>query len=191
MEVLKQNRKPATLVYPVPAVMVSCGNKSEEYNIITIAWTGTINSLPPMCYISIRPERHSHGIIKKYMEFVINLTSKNLTYQTDFCGYKSGRKINKFEEMNLTPQKANIVGCPIIAESPVNIECKVERIIPLGSHDMFIAEIVNININNDLIDEKTGTLKIEKLDLVAYSNGFYHELGNIIGKSGFSVNNKI
>ncbi|OFX44729.1 MAG: flavin reductase, partial [Bacteroidetes bacterium GWA2_30_7] len=138
--------KPGTMIYPLPAVMVSCGSDIEEYNIITISWTGTICTNPPMCYISIRPDRYSHGIIMKNKEFVINLTTKKLAYETDWCGVNSGREHNKFQEMKLTPSKAQIVKAPIINESPVNIECIVKDILALGSHDMFIAEVVNVMV---------------------------------------------
>jgi len=187
MEVKKLSWKPTTMIYPSPAFMVSCGNNESEHNIITISWAGTLNSNPPMCYISIRPERHSYEIVKKNMELVINLTTKDLVHATDFCGVKSGRDTNKFKETNLTPQQAQVVGCPIIAESPMNIECKVTQIIPLGSHDMFMAEIVAINVTEDLIDAESGALQIEKINLLTYSHGFYFHIGNNAGKFGFSV----
>jgi len=187
MEIKKISWKPTAMLYPIPAVMVSCGNSEEEFNILTISWTGILNSNPPMCYISVRPERHSYEIIKKNMEFVINLTTKELAHATDWCGSKSGREFNKFKETKLTAQKAQIVGCPIIGESPLNIECKVKQIIPLGSHDMFMSEIVAINVTEDLINAETGALNIEKFNLLAYSHGFYYQLGNYAGKSGFSI----
>ena len=146
--------KPGTMIYPLPAIMVSCGSTEEEFNIITIAWTGTICSNPPMCYISVRPNRHSYEIIKKNMEFVINLTTEDLVFATDWCGVKSGKDFNKFKEMNLTPQKAQIVKAPLIAESPVNIECVVKEIKQLGSHDMFIAEVVAINADDKFIERR-------------------------------------
>ena len=183
----KINWKPGTMIYPLPAVMVSCGITPKEYNIITIAWTGTICTNPPMCYISIRPERFSHNIIKKNMEFVINLTNKKLAYATDWCGVKSGKNFDKFKEMKLTPAKAKIVSSPIIAESPVNIECKVKDIVPLGSHDMFIAEIVNIIVDDKYLNTKSGTFMFSKTKPIAYSHGFYYELGQRIGRFGFSV----
>ena len=186
----KSQWKPGTLVYPLPAVMVSCGNSPEDYNIITISWTGTINTNPPMLYISIRPERHSYDIIKKSGEFVINLTNKKLAFATDWCGVKSGRDFNKFKEMKLTAIAATKVKAPMIVEAPINIECKVTQIIPLGSHDMFIAEVVNIHADEKYLDPKTNSFDMQKAGLIAYSHGHYYELGNKIGRFGFSVKKK-
>lgn len=185
----KVNKKPAALIYPVPAAMVSCGSKPEEHNIITIAWTGTINSIPPMCYVSIRKERYSHAIIKRNMEFVINYSTKDLVRAADFCGRKSGRDCDKFKEMNLTPRKGEKVNSIIIVESPINIECKVTEIKELGSHDMFIAEVVNIQVAENYIDKSTGTINMQHQDLMAYSHGKYVQLGDIIEQAGFSVKN--
>lgn len=151
---MKQDWKPGTMIYPLPAVLVSCGSSEEEYNILTVAWVGTICSNPPMCYISVRPERHSYPIIKKNMEFVINLTTKDMAYATDWCGVRSGKEFNKFNEMKLTPGKASVVNAPIIEESPLCIECRVKEIMSLGSHDMFIADVVNVKA-----DENISTLK--------------------------------
>jgi len=180
--------KPGTFVYPIPAVMVSCGNM-EKSNIITVAWTGIINTNPAMCYISVRPERHSYNIIKETGEFVINLTSKELTYATDWCGVKSGKNVDKFKEMKLTKEKCNFVNCPAIKESPVSVECKVKEIKELGSHHMFMAEVLSINADEKYIDEK-GAFDISKCNLVAYANGKYFELGNQVGKFGYSVQKK-
>ncbi|MBQ2917020.1 MAG: flavin reductase family protein [Clostridia bacterium] len=180
--------KPGTFVYPIPAVMVSCGNM-EKSNIITVAWTGIINTNPAMCYISVRPERHSYNMIKETGEFVINLTSKDLTYATDWCGVKSGKDVDKFKSMKLTKEKSNFVNCPSIKESPVSIECKVKEIKELGSHHMFMAEVLSINADEKYIDEK-GAFDISKCDLVAYANGKYFELGNQVGKFGYSVQKK-
>jgi len=138
---MKQDWKPGTMIYPLPAVLVSCGSTEEEYNIITVAWAGTICTNPPMCYISVRPERHSYPILKRNMEFVINLTTRDMAFATDWCGVRSGRDYNKFQEMKLTPGKAKMVSAPIIEESPLCIECRVKEIISLGSHDMFIADV--------------------------------------------------
>ncbi len=179
--------KPGTMIYPLPAVMVSCGSKEENYNIITIAWTGTICTNPAMCYISIRPERHSYDLIKENKEFIINLTTAKLSKATDWCGVKSGRDFNKFKEMNLTPIKASKVNAPIIAESPISIECKVKNIIPLGSHDMFIAEVVNVNVDEQYLNPDTGAFDLDKSNPICYSHGHYYELGKHIGKFGFSV----
>ena len=180
--------KPGTFVYPIPAVMVSCGNM-EESNIITVAWTGIINTNPAMCYISVRPERYSYNLIKETGEFVINLTSKELAHATDWCGVKSGKNVNKFKEMKLTKEKCNFVNCPSIKESPVSIECKVKEIKELGSHHMFMAEVLSINASEEYIDEK-GAFDISKCNLVAYANGKYFELGKQVGKFGYSVQKK-
>ena len=180
--------KPGTFIYPIPAVMVSCGNM-EKSNIMTVAWTGILNTNPAMCYISVRPERYSYNIIKETGEFVINLTNKELAYATDWCGVKSGKDVDKFKEMNLSKEKCNFVCCPAIKESPVSIECKVKEIKELGSHHMFMAEILSINADEKYIDEN-GAFDITKCDLIAYANGKYFELGNKIGKFGYSVQKK-
>ena len=178
------------MINPTPVVMVSCGNALEEYNIITIAWTGTICSDPPMCYVSIRPERHSYNIIKKNGEFVINLVNRALAPAADWCGVSSGKKFNKFLEMGLTPIHGSVVNAPLIEESPVNIECKVQTMMPLGSHDMFIAEIVAVHVNESLFSPKTDAIELQKADLVTYSHGHYYDLGKILGKFGYSVQKK-
>ena len=180
--------KGGTFIYPIPAVMVSCGTM-EESNIITVAWTGILNTNPAMCYISVRPERYSHDIIKKNNEFAINLTTRQLAYATDWCGVKSGRDVDKFKEMKLTKERANIIKAPLIKESPVSVECKVKEIVPLGSHDMFVAEIVSIDADEKYIDEK-GAFNISKCDLIAYANGGYYPLESKIGKFGYSVQKK-
>ena len=180
--------KSGTFIYPLPAVMVSCGTL-EESNIITVAWTGIINTDPAMCYISVRPTRHSYEMIKKNGEFVINLTTKDLAYATDWCGVKTGAKVDKFKEMKLTKEKANFVNCPMIKESPVSVECRVKEIRELGSHHMFVAEILGINADEKYINEN-GAFDISKCDLIAYSNGNYYSLGKKIGRFGFSVQKK-
>ena len=180
--------KGGTFIYPIPAVMVSCGTM-EESNIITVAWTGILNTNPAMCYISVRPERYSHNIIKENGEFAINLTTRQLAYAADWCGVKSGRDVDKFKEMKLTKEKANIISVPLIKESPVSVECKVKEIVPLGSHDMFVAEIVAIDADEKYIDEK-GAFDISKCDLIAYANGGYYPLESKIGKFGYSVQKK-
>ena len=187
---MKVNWKPGTMIYPLPAVMVTCGSCEEEYNIITIAWTGTICTNPPMCYISVRPERHSADIIKRNMEFVINLTDSSTAFATDWCGVRSGRDYNKWEETGLTPKAGIEVKAPYIEESPLSIECKVREIISLGSHDMFIADVVNILADTQYINPETNAFEMEKADLIVYSHGHYHELGNEIGKFGWSVKKK-
>jgi flavin reductase (DIM6/NTAB) family NADH-FMN oxidoreductase RutF len=187
---MKREFKPGTMIYPLPAVMVSCGKNAEEYNIFTASWVGTICSDPAMCYVSIRPSRHSYDIIKKNGEFVINLTTEDLAYATDWCGVKSGRDFNKFEEMKLTPQKTSVIDSVIIKESPLSIECKVKEIIPLGSHDMFIAEVVNVLADEKFMDPETDAFKLEDAKLMAYSHGNYFKMGKKIGKFGWSVQKK-
>ena len=177
--------EPGTFLYPLPAVMVSCGNM-EKSNIITVAWTGILNTNPAMVYISVRPTRYSYNLIKESGEFVINLTTKDLAYATDWCGVKTGAKVDKFAEMHLTKEKAKFVKCPMIKESPVSVECKVKEIKELGSHHMFVAEVLAINADERYIDEK-GAFDISKCDLIAYSNGNYYSLGKKIGRFGFSV----
>ena len=180
--------KSGTFIYPIPAVMVTSGNM-EKSNIMTVAWTGILNTNPAICYISVRPERYSYNLIKESGEFVINLTNEKLAYATDWCGVRSGRDFDKFKEMNLTKEKANHVKCPLIKESPVSVECKVKEIKELGSHHVFIAEVLSINADNKYIDEK-GAFDISKCDLIAYSNGGYYSLDKKIGKFGFSVEKK-
>ena len=180
--------KPGTFVYPIPAVMVSCGN-FEISNIITVAWTGILNTNPAMVYISVRPERYSYNLIKESGEFVINLTTESLAYATDWCGVKSGANVDKFKEMKLTKTKARFVKCPLIDESPVSIECKVKEIKELGSHHMFIAEVLSIDADDKYIDEN-GSFDISKCNLISYANGGYFSLGKKIGKFGYSVQKK-
>ena len=180
--------KPGTFIYPIPAVMVSCGDM-EKSNIITVAWTGIINTNPAMVYISVRPERYSYNLIKEQGEFVINLTNKELTRATDWCGCRTGRKFDKFKEMNLHKEKANFVKCPMIKESPVSIECKVKEIKELGSHHMFIADVLAINADDKYIDEK-GAFDISKCNLISYANGGYYTQGNKIGKFGYYFQKK-
>ena len=183
----KRALKKGTMIYPLPAVMVSCGSNPEEYNILTIAWTGTINSDPPMCYISVRKNRHSYEIIKKNMEFVINLTNTKLAEATDWCGVRSGKDYNKFKEMKLTPAIAQEVSCPLIAESPLNIECKVTQIIEFGSHDMFIADVVAVNADEAHFDKETDQFQLANSEMMCYLHGKYYNVGKKIGKFGFSV----
>ena len=180
--------KPGTFEYPIPAAMVSCGTM-EKSNIITVAWTGIINTNPAMVYISVRPERYSHDIIEKSGEFVINLTTNDLAYATDWCGVKSGKDFDKFEKMHLIKEKGSIVKCPMIAEAPVSIECKVKEIKKLGSHDMFIADVLAINADEKYFDKK-GAFDISKCNLIAYANGGYYTLGKKVGKFGYSVQKK-
>lgn len=180
--------KAGTFEYPIPAAMVSCGTM-EKSNIITVAWTGVINTNPAMVYISVRPERYSYDIIKNSGEFVINLTNEELAYATDWCGVKSGKDVDKFEKMHLTKQRASILKCPMIEEAPVSIECKVKEIQELGSHHMFIADVLAINADEKYFDKK-GAFDISKCNLIAYANGGYYTLGKKVGKFGYSVQKK-
>ncbi|MBQ0016763.1 MAG: flavin reductase family protein [Bacteroidales bacterium] len=182
--------KPGTLIYPLPAVMVSCGDTPDNYNIMTVAWTGTLCTNPPLCYISVRKERYSHDIIVNTREFVINLTTESLARATDWCGVRSGRDYNKFKEMHLTPEAAQIVKAPLIAESPLNIECRVIEIKELGSHDMFLSEVVAVNAEESLIDKGTGAFQFNHAGPMVYSHGKYYSLGEKIGGFGFSVKKK-
>jgi flavin reductase (DIM6/NTAB) family NADH-FMN oxidoreductase RutF len=183
----KQNWKPGNMVYPLPAALISCGSTPEEYNVMTVSWLGTICSDPPMVYISVRPGRNSYGIIKKNGEFVINLTTVEMAEVTDWCGVKSGRELDKFKESGLTPIPAKVVNCPVVAESPVSIECKVKEVRPLGTHDMFIADVVNIMADDQYIDPKTGAFDLASSGLLVYSHGNYYAMGKKIGKFGWSV----
>ena len=183
----KQTWKPGNMLYPLPAVMVSVTDGKGEDDIITVAWTGTICTNPPMVYISVRPERHSYHMIKETGEFVINLTTEKLAKATDFCGVRSGRDVDKFKETGLTREKADIVSAPMIQESPVSIECKVKEIHEYGSHDMFIAEIVNVQAAEEWIDE-TGRIRLDKAGLICYNHGEYFGLRRQpLGRFGFSV----
>ena len=186
---MKQNFKPGTMIYPLPAVLVSCGATPDEYNVLTVSWTGTICSNPPMCYVSIRPERYSYDIIKRTGAFVINLTNRDLEYATDFCGVKSGRECNKFEMAKLTPQKSEFVDAPIILEAPVSIECRVVDVKPLGSHDMFIAEVVNVVVDDSYMQEN-GQLDMSAMNLLAYNHGQYFDVSNPRGFFGWSIRKK-
>lgn len=177
------------MIYPLPAVLVSCGATPEEYNLLTVAWTGTICSDPAMCYISVRPERHSYEIIRRTGEFVINLTTEELARATDWCGVRSGRDHRKFEEMGLTAGHGTVVQAPTVEEAPVSIECRVRQIIPLGTHDMFIAEVVNVQADECYLDEN-GRFDLERARPIVYSHGEYFRLGKAIGRFGWSVRKK-
>ena len=180
--------KSGTFIYPIPAVLVTSGTM-ENANILTVAWTGIMNTNPAIVYISVRPERYSYNLIKENKEFVINLTNKDLAFATDWCGVRSGAKFDKFKEMKLTKEKANFVKAPLIKESPVSIECKVIEEKEYGSHTTFIAEVLSIDADEKYMDEK-GAFDISKCDLIAYANGGYYELGKKIGKFGYSVEKK-
>ena len=185
----KINFKPGNMLYPLPVVMVSSADKDGKPNIITIAWTGTICSDPAMVSISVRKERYSHKLISESGEFVINLTTEDLAFATDYCGVKSGRDVDKFKEMNLTPEKADIVSAPLIAESPVNLECKVTKVVELGTHDMFMAEVVAVHVDDAYMDEK-NKFHLEYAKPIVYSHGTYLKTGEEIGTFGYSVKKK-
>ena len=185
----KQMWKPGNMIYPVPVVMVSVADKEKRPNIITVAWTGTTCTNPAMAYISVRKERYSHGILMETGEFVINLTTEKLAYATDYCGVRSGRDVDKFKEMRLTPIEAQTISAPMIAESPVNIECKVKQILNLGSHDMFLAEVTAVHADEQYMDER-GRFDLQKANPIVYSHGEYYGLGKPIGTFGYSIKKK-
>lgn len=181
--------KPGNMVYPLPAVMVSCADREGNSNIITVAWTGTVCTNPPMAYISVRPERHSYDMIRETGEFVINLTTKELAFATDFCGVRSGRDVDKFSEMKLTKEPGSAVAAPMIGESPVNIECKVTEVKELGSHHMFLAEVVAVHVDDAYMNENQK-FELGKAEPLAYSHGEYYQLGQMLGTFGYSVKKK-
>ncbi len=183
----KKILKKGTMIYPLPAVMVSCGDIPDNYNIITLSWTGTICSEPPMCYISVRKSRHSHKLIKNSGEFVINLTNTKLAHACDWCGVRSGKDFDKFKETKLSPVKADFVSAPLIKESPLNIECKVKQIIELGSHDMFIADVLAVHADENHFDKETDTFHLANAEMIAYMHGKYYSIGKKIGKFGWTV----
>ncbi|WP_099467312.1 flavin reductase family protein [Konateibacter massiliensis] len=186
----KQVWKPGNMLYPLPAVMVSCADKEGNANIITVAWTGTVCTAPPMLYISVRPERHSYQMIKETGEFVVNLTTKKLAKATDYCGVRSGRDVDKFQEMRLTKGKADkLKYAPIIDDSPVSIECRVVEIKQLGSHHMFLAEVVAVDVEESYMDSK-GKFQLNSSDLMVYSHGEYYNLKEQLGTFGYSVRKK-
>lgn len=185
----KQYWQGGNMLYPVPAVMVSCRREGEKPNIITVAWAGTICSSPPMVSVSVRRERYSYDILKETGQFVINLVTKDLVFAADYCGVRSGREEDKFVRMNLTQQPSKHIQAPGIAESPLNLECKVTQIIPLGSHDMFLAEVLGVTVDERYMD-KSGKFHLNEAGLAAYSHGEYFELGKRLGKFGYSVAKK-
>ena len=186
----KQDWKPGTMIYPLPAVLVSCADRQGNDNLITVAWTGTICTDPAMLYISVRPERYSYNLIKDSMEFTVNLTTRELAKATDWCGVRSGRDFDKWKECNLTRQPGVKVNCPSIAESPLNIECRVTEILPLGSHHMFMAQVLNVRAAEELINPATGAFDLGAAGLINYSHGHYYEQGPGIGKFGWTVQKK-
>ena len=185
----KQVWKPGNMLYPVPAVMVTVQDAEGRSNIITIAWTGTVCTNPPMLYISVRPERHSYRMLKETGEFVVNMTTKKLAKAADYCGVRSGRDVDKWKETGLTPEKAQAVSVPLIAESPVNIECRVKDVLKLGSHHMFLAEVLAVDVDESLLD-MGGRLALEKAEPVVYSHGEYYGLSELMGTFGWSVRKK-
>jgi flavin reductase (DIM6/NTAB) family NADH-FMN oxidoreductase RutF len=184
----KTSFKGSTLLAPLPPAMVSCGDM-ENSNIITIGWTGILNSNPPVTYISIRPSRHSYNIVKESGEFVINLTTEALAKAADYCGIYTGAKVDKFKKCNLTKEPATNVACPMIAEAQMSIECRVKDVIPMGTHDVFVADILAVNVSDELIDE-SGKIRMDKAKLVAYTHGEYFALGKKLGTFGFSAAKK-
>lgn len=185
----KELWKPGNMLYPLPVVMVSVADRDGRPNIITVAWAGTVCTNPPMLSISVRPERYSYPILKETGEFVVNLTTRGLAFATDYCGVKSGRDVDKFKELGLTPLKAEHVGAPLIAESPVNIECKVREVLPLGSHHMFLADVVAVHADERYMDEK-HKFHLEKAEPIVYSHGAYLVCGEQLGTFGYSVRKK-
>lgn len=185
----KEIWKPGNMLYPLPVVMVSVADRNGKPNIITVAWAGTICSDPPMVSISVRPERYSHAILKETGEFVINLTTRDLCFATDYCGVKSGRDVDKFKEMHLTALPASVVKAPLIGESPVNLECRVTEVKSLGSHDMFMAEVVAVQADEKYMDEK-HKFHLEWADPITYSHGTYYTCGDRLGSFGYSVRKK-
>lgn len=182
--------KPGTLLYPLPVVMVTCGDAPDNWNIVTVAWTGTLCTEPPLCYISLRPTRHSHALITRTGEFVINLTTAALARQTDWCGVRSGRDTDKFQATGLHAERAQLVKAPLIQESPLNLECRVREVKSLGSHDMFIAEVVAVDAEEALIDKQSGHFHLNHAQPLSYSHGKYYALGERLGGFGFSVRKK-
>lgn len=185
----KQKWKPGNMVYPLPAVLVSCGDKKGNINVMTAAWTGTVCSDPPMVYVSVRKERHSHHMIQETREYVINLTTEKLAWAADFCGVRSGRDLDKFKEMKLTPVQGELQYAPMIEESPVSIECRVTNVMELGSQDMFMAEVTAVYVDEQYMDEK-GTFHLEKAAPMVYSHGQYYGLGRHLGGFGYAVRKK-
>lgn len=178
---------PGTMIYPLPAVLVSCGASPEEWSMLTVAWTGITCTNPAMCYISVRPERACYPLIERNMEFTINLTTADMARATDWAGVRSTRDYDKWRETGLTPIPGEKVACPTIAESPLSLECRVKTVIPLGSHSMFLAEILGVRADARYMDPETGSFSLGKSGLMTYSHGFYYELGKVIGRFGFSV----
>ena len=185
----KETWRGGNMLYPVPPVMVSCQREGERPNILTVAWAGTVCSSPAMVSISVRPERYSYDILRKTGEFAVNLTTRKLVRAADFCGVRSGRDVDKFLEMHLTPVAGERIKAPVIGESPVSLECRVTQVLELGSHHMFLAEVEAVRVDRSLLDG-SGRLCLDRADLVAYSHGNYHQLGEVLGSFGYSVRRK-
>ena len=184
---MKASWKPGTMIYPLPAVLVGCGDTPENWNLLTVAWTGTVCTNPPMCSISVRPERYSHELLCRTGEFVINLTTAEMARAVDWCGVRSGRDYDKFRETGLTPVQGAVVAAPALVESPVSIECRIRQRLPLGSHDLFLADVVNVLVDDRYIDPQSGRFDLQRAGLIAYSHGEYFRLGELIGHFGWSV----
>lgn len=187
---MKESWRPGTMIYPLPAVLVTCGSSPADWSMLTVAWVGTICSDPAMCYISVRPERACYPLIVANMEFTINLTTADMARATDWAGVRSTRDYNKWKETGLTPMPGEKVASPTIEESPMSIECRVKEVMHLGSHDMFIADVLNVRADSRYIDPETGAFSMEKAGMLVYQHGFYHEVGRMIGHFGFSVRKK-
>ena len=183
----KKSLKPQPFIYPLPALLVSCGSKPEDFNLLTVSWAGTLCSNPPLCYISVRPERHSHKLLMENMEYVINLTTTQLLEATDCCGIISGKDVNKFEATGLTPSMAEMVSAPIVMEAPLSIECRVKEVISLGSHDMFVSEVINILADTRYIDPETGKFSYAAANPLVYAQHGYYGLGELLGTYGYTA----
>lgn len=179
--------KPGTMIYPLPALLATCGGTPADWNMLTVAWTGTLCTNPPMCYISVRPERHSYPLLKKYMEFTLNLTTEAMARATDWAGVRSGADYDKWKETGLTPLPGVTVQSPTIQESPLAIECRVKTVMSLGSHDMFIAEVLNLRPDSRYLDPVSGRFDLAASRPLVYLHGHYYALGELLGHFGFSV----
>lgn len=186
----RPNWKPGTMIYPLPALLATCGATPREWNMLTVAWTGTLCTNPPMCYISVRPERHSYHLLRKYMEFTLNLTTEKMARATDWAGVRSGAEFNKWQATGLTPVPGHAVQSPTIAESPLAIECRVKETMRLGSHDMFIADVLNLRPDPQYLDADTGNFNLAESKPLVYLHGHYYSIGQLLGHFGFSVRKK-
>lgn len=185
----KQKWKAGNMLYPLPAVLVSVANQEGRDNLITVAWAGTVCTNPPMVSISVRPERYSYSMLRDTGEFVINLTTEKLAFATDYCGVRSGRDGDKFQALGLTREEASQVCAPLLGESPVNLECRVKQVLELGSHHMFVADVLAVHVDPELLDER-GKLHLDRSRPIVYSHGEYYGLGSMLGTFGYSVKKK-